>query len=152
MSDLLEFSNQFDDLPEDEGFAPIPAGEYQAMITDTEWKMAASGNEYLNVSCQVVGGNYDGRLFWIMLNLKHSKQNVAQIAMKELRNLIGSIGMESISDTSELEDKIFRCLLKVDDKTPEFVSNRVAKYLPKEATATPQAPAQQQAPSGDTPW
>ena len=53
-------------------FEPIPAGKYLAMITESEMKPTKSGSgSYLQLTFQILEGEYKGRFLWARLNLNN---------------------------------------------------------------------------------
>ncbi len=67
------------------GFEPIPAGKYLAAITGSEMKPTKNGSgEYLEITFQVLEGEYKGRLLWTRLNLNHPKADTVKYARAEL--------------------------------------------------------------------
>ncbi|MDD4540355.1 MAG: DUF669 domain-containing protein, partial [Lentisphaeria bacterium] len=52
------------------GFEAIPAGKYQAIITDSEMRDTKTGNgQYLWLEFEIIGGDHKGRKLWSRLNL-----------------------------------------------------------------------------------
>ena len=68
--------------PADE-LEPIPTGKYVAVITDSEMKPTKSGSgNYLQLTFQVIEGEYANRLLWVRLNLENPNSTAVEIAMK----------------------------------------------------------------------
>jgi len=54
------------------GFDPIPAGKYPAVIIESEMKTTKSGTgRYLELTFEVIDGEYHGRKVWARLNLEN---------------------------------------------------------------------------------
>ncbi len=83
MADLSGFdANQVEPSSD---FEPIPAGKYQAVITDSEMKQTKSGTgSYLQLSFQIIEGPYQNRLLWARLNLDNPNETARKIAQGEL--------------------------------------------------------------------
>ena len=65
------------------GFDPIPAGKYLAIITESEMKPTKAGTgQYLQLTFQVLEGQYKGRLVWARLNL----DNIAKALLDALEH------------------------------------------------------------------
>ena len=53
------------DVDPRQAFELLPVGWYTAMITGSEMKATKAGDgEYLNLTIQIVEGEYEGRLVW----------------------------------------------------------------------------------------
>ena len=47
------------------GYDPIPAGKYQAVITESEMKPTRTGNgQYLQLEFEIIEGEYKNRKVW----------------------------------------------------------------------------------------
>ncbi len=59
-------------------FDPIPAGRYQAIITDSEQKPTKAGTgHYLQLTFQIQEGTYKGRILWpCRLLVRNCRQSV----------------------------------------------------------------------------
>ena len=86
-------------------FSALPAGDYTAMITASEWKTAKSGDQYLALTLQIVDGHYTGRLLWHNLNIMSSSQKAQDIAQRELSAICRATDKMQISDSAELHDQ-----------------------------------------------
>lgn len=134
------------DLPDDT-FAPIPAGVYTAMITESEMKdtKANDGSKYLRLTVVIQGGEYGGRKVFVNMNLLNKSEKAKAIAQAELKKLCNAVGLSSVSNSTQLHNKRFNVKLSV--KAPEGnykASNEVEDYLPY---------ATEVASTGtDTPW
>ena len=50
------------------GYDPIPAGKYQAVITESEMKPTKTGNgQYLQLEFEIIEGEYKNRKVWARL-------------------------------------------------------------------------------------
>lgn len=98
-------------------FSPIPAGEYRAMIVESEIKDAKSGGRYLKLTWKVDGGEFDGRLVWQNLNLWNDSTKAAEIAQRELSSICHAVGKMNVQDSEELHH--LPCLIRVAMRTQE---------------------------------
>ena len=63
-------------------FDPIPAGKYLAVITESESKPNKAGTgSYLQLTFQVIEGEYKNRFLWARLNLDNPNQTAVKIAL-----------------------------------------------------------------------
>lgn len=141
---------------EQEGsFDPIPAGDYVAYVTDAAWKDARSGGRYLNVTWEIIEGDYSGRLVWDILNLENANQTAADIAQRRLSSMCHATGkMHLATDNGE---EMFRipCRIKVvieNDKLGQYgPSNKVKAVNAMDGGGQPaqRAPTQQTRPAAN---
>ncbi|GIX04604.1 MAG: hypothetical protein KatS3mg114_0473 [Planctomycetaceae bacterium] len=122
-------------------FEPIPAGKYLAVITESEMKPTKAGTgSYLQLTFQVIDGEYRNRLLWARLNLDNPNDTARKIAQGELSAICRAVGVLSPNDSVELHNLPLvihvRCKKRTD--TGEIV-NEVKGYAKKEAPAAPAA-------------
>ena len=148
MADLNGFNaNQVEPTTE---FEAIPAGKYLAMITESEMKPTKSGSgSYLQLTFQILEGEYKGRFVWARLNLNNANGTAVQIARSELSAICRAVGVMTPSDSVELHN--LPLLITVKCKKREDtgdVSNEIKGYAKREA-ANGQP---QQAATSTPPW
>lgn len=115
-------------------FEPIPSGIYPAVINESEMKPTKAGTgEYLQLTFQVIEGEYKNRLLWARLNLNNPNATAVKIAKAELSALCRATGIMSPSDSAELHNLPLmihvRCKRRKD--TDEIV-NEVKGFSKKE--------------------
>lgn len=98
-------------------FDPVPAGEYRAMIVDSEIKPSKAGDNMLKLTWKIDGGEYDGRLVWQNLNLWNSSPKAAEIAQRELSSICHAVGKLNVQDSEELHH--LPCLVRISLRTQE---------------------------------
>ncbi|MDZ4852132.1 MAG: DUF669 domain-containing protein [Pirellulaceae bacterium] len=82
---------------------PIPAGKYAAVITESEMKPTKSGGgSYLQLTLEVIEGEYKGRMLWVRLNLENPNAVAVQIARKELSAICRAVGVMQPKDSQDL--------------------------------------------------
>ncbi len=154
--------NNFDATNVDPSVAldPIPAGKYLAAITDTEMKPTkAGGGKYLQLTFQVLDGEYKGRLVWARLNLENKSEMTVKIARGELSAICRAVGVMAPKDSVELHNIPLEISvgLKKRDDNGEF-TNVIKGYAKKGsnvggsvATTAPR-PAAGVGPGSTPPW
>lgn len=131
-------------------FEPIPAGNYLAIITDSEMKRTKAGNgQYLELTFRILNGPCENRVLWSRLNLDNPSEQAVQIARGELSAICRAVGVMQPRDSSELHDipLTIGVGLKRRSGTSEVV-NEVKSYSKKE----PVGVAPRQVESGVPPW
>lgn len=139
--------------PSDE-LDPIPAGKYIAVITDSEMKPTKSGSgNYLQLTFQIVEGEYANRLLWVRLNLDNPNATAVEIARRELSAICRSVGVLVPTDSVDLHN--LPCCIHVRVKkrsdTGEL-QNEIKGYSKKEAVAAPIAATQVASTPTAAPW
>lgn len=86
-------------------FEPIPAGKYVAAIVDSESKPTKNGGgQYLQLSFQILEGEYKGRFVWARLNLDNANATTVRIARAELSAICRAVGVPAPKDSCELHN------------------------------------------------
>ncbi len=142
--------------PADE-LEPIPAGKYVAVITDSEMKPTKAGSgSYLQLTFQIVEGDFANRLFWVRLNLDNPNATAVEIARRELSAICRSVGVLVPTDSADLHN--LPCCIHVRVKrrndTGEL-QNEIKGYSKKDAVAAPIAATQVASPQAvqtTAPW
>jgi hypothetical protein len=125
-------------------YGPLPAGWYDATINGFVMKTSQTGNEYLNVEYQTDKGRV-----WDIMNIKHSKDQVKQIAMEQLARLCLAAGFRSIKNPENPEELVgqkVRVLVDVDGSY-----NRVKAFEKVGEKVTPEQKLYGQAPAPAAP-
>ena len=133
------------------GYDAIPTGKYLAIITESEMKPTKNGaGKYLQLTFQVLEGQYQGRLVWARLNLENSSQQAVKMARAELSAICRAVGVMAPRDSLELHD--LPLVIKVDikkRKDNDEPANVIKGYESKSGAGRP-VPAV--AGNGKAPW
>jgi len=114
---------------------PVPAGKYEALITESDFRETKSGSgQYLQLTFQVVGGEYEGRLLWSRLNLVNPNPQAVQIAQAELSAICRAVGVMAPTDSSDLHDRplMIKVVCKKREDTGDII-NEIKGYMPRES-------------------
>lgn len=133
-------------------FDPVPAGKYLAVITESEQKPTKAGTgHYLQLTFQIVDGEFKGRLLWARLNLDNPSAMAVTIARAELSAICRAVGVMAPKDSIELHNLplIITVGCKKRDDTGEL-TNEIKGYDAKQHVA-PVSPAASAATQGSTP-
>jgi len=131
-------------------FDPIPAGKYLAAIIDSKFKPTKSGKgEYLELTFQVLEGEFKGRQLWARLNLKNPNAQTVRIARAELSAICRAVDVITPNDTTDLHNLplvvTVRCKKRQD--TGE-ITNELRGFAKREAASG----KPQQAATDTPPW
>lgn len=92
------------EAPVDE-FAPLPSGEYRAMIVDSDMKPTKAGTgQYLELTYQILDGPFTGRNVWSRLNLDNPNQKAVDIAQRDLQKIQYAIGGIAVTNSEQLHN------------------------------------------------
>ena len=133
-------------------FEPIPAGKYIAAITASEMKPTKSGaGNYLELTFQILEGEYKGRILWARLNLDNPNPTTIQIAQGELSAICRAVGVMTPRDSQELHNLPLQISVRLKNrKDSGELANEIKGYAKKEAAAG--VPQQVPADSNTPPW
>lgn len=109
-------------------FSPIPTGEYTAVITASDMKDTKSGSgKYLQLTYQIVDGEYKNRLIFENINLINSNEVAVQIAQKTLSSICHAVGVLHPKDSNELHDKPLLIKVGIRPASGEYQEQNVIK-------------------------
>jgi hypothetical protein len=87
-------------------FDPLPLGEYPVMISASEMKTTKNGEgQYLQITFDVVEGEYAGRKVFDRLNLVNKNEQTQEIAQRALSAICRCVGILHPKNSEELHDK-----------------------------------------------
>lgn len=156
---MAEFPDTFDPaaVPEDDrSFDPIPAGDYQMQVIESEIKPTKSGDgQMLVLTLEVMTGPHEKRRVWDRLNIRNANADAQRIAQRALADLCLATGIASLKDSDELHFKPFTARIGIrEDKSGQYGPQNTVRYKPKGGTAPSgqqQKPAAQQQTSASKP-
>ena len=113
-------------------YSPLPAGEYQVIITDSEMRETKAGTgSYLKVTLQVVDdANYTGRLMWLNLNLNNPNEKAVEIARRQFGAICRAVGVPTPEDSGELHHLPFVVKVKIEEREGWEPQNKVVNIRP----------------------
>lgn len=113
-------------------FDPVPAGDYEVIMTKDERKESENnkGNFYVNCTYKIVSGPFAGRLLFDMLFLEYQKPDTARNARARLSSICNATGIMKINDICHLYNaplmaKVVLEKYQGDDK------NKIKKFFKK---------------------
>ena len=133
--------NNFDANQVDPSVAldPLPAGKYLAVVSESELKPTKTGGgKYLQLTFQIIEGEFKGRLVWARLNLENKSEMTVKIARGELSAICRAIGVMQPKDSVELHNIPLEINvgLKKRDDNGEF-TNVIKGYAKKGGGGAP---------------
>lgn len=133
--------NNFDANQVDPSVAldPLPAGKFLAVVSESELKPTKTGGgKYLQLTFQIIDGEFKGRLVWARLNLENKSEMTVKIARGELSAICRAIGVMQPKDSVELHNVPLEINvgLKKRDDNGEF-TNVIKGYAKKGGGGSP---------------
>lgn len=153
----------YQNAPLMDDFTPIPVGDYKAVITESEVKQTKAGDgQYLSLRVEIIEGEYQGRIIFVILNLWNPNPKAVEIANRELATIVAAVGKPGAQNSEELHNIPMTIKVGLEQGKPWVDTsgvqhdgepkNRIKNYLPYAAPAAAQsAPVQVQtkpAPTG----
>ena len=144
-----------------DSFEAIPAGTYEAVITDSEMKPTKSGTgSYLEITVEIISGEFQGRKVWARLNLANQNVKAVEIARRELSSICRAVNVMNPGDSAELHNIPFLVVVKKVKRDDDTYTNEIGGWKNKSesapqtaaAPATPVQAAQTTATQGKAPW
>lgn len=142
-------------------FDAIPAGDYEAMVTDSTMKSTKDGTgQYLELTIEIQSGQFQGRRLWDRLNLSNRNPKAVEIAQKQLAQLCHATGVLQVQDSQQLHNRPIVMKVAVKNDPERGPSNEIKGYKARGAATAqapafqaPRAPAAPQAPAAaPLPW
>jgi hypothetical protein len=149
MADLSGFNAS--KVPESE-FEAIPAGEYRAVIIDSNKKPTKAGNGHLlEVKLQILDGQYKNRTLFDRFNLWNASQQAKDIAAQQFAKVCKAVNVLEPKDSSELHMKPLMIKVAVseyDGKDRNEVKNYKAAVTSQQPQLVIASAGEKKAPAG----
>lgn len=118
------------DLPEDNGFDPIPAGTYDALVQRAELKDTSTGGKMISLQFQVRGPSHADRVVFGNINIRNANPKAEEIGRQQLGSLARAIGLAKVSDTAQLENQLVSIKVAVKNDPTYGPRNEVKGFKP----------------------
>lgn len=100
----------------DSDYDALPAGEYKAVIVESERKPTKNGaGHLLNVKLQIIDGQYKNRTVFDRFNLWNASEKAKLIAQQQFKKVCEAVNVMSPKDSSELHMKPLMIKLAVSE-------------------------------------
>lgn len=147
---MAQLNETFDpnEVPEDDrNFDPLPAGDYDLQVIESEIKETKDGSgEYLKLTMEVISGPHTNRRLWDNLNIRNPNADAQRIAQRALADLCLATGVSQLRDSEELHFKPFVGRVSIrQDKSGQYGPQNSVRYRAKGG----QPPAQKAQPVSD---
>ena len=123
---LIDFNAE--EVEPQSDFSPLPVGNYTVVITQSEMKPTKTGNgQYLQLTLQVVEGEFKNRLIFDRLNIQNANEVAQQIAQKALSSICRAVGVMHPKDSEELHDKPFSVKIGIRPASGEYGESNIVR-------------------------
>jgi len=137
---MAELGYEVDQNDLQQTFEPVPAGEYIAVIEDSDYVENKSGTgRMLKLTLQIIDGPMAGRKIFENLNLENVSKQAETIARQTLNSIGVATGVLRIKDSAQLHNIPMLIDVRVKESEAYGKQNNVKKYSP--ASGQPQRPA-----------
>ncbi len=139
----------------EQSFDLLPVGEYTVIIEDSDLKPNKKNTgKNLNLIYQVIDGQFKGRKIFENISIDNPKQQTVQIAKRTLNSIGVAVGIQKITDSSQLHNKPLKVIIKIKEDKVYGDKNEVKKHLPLDGSKTnsPQQNSTEPASDGKPPW
>lgn len=144
---VFDFDVSTYEAPKRTSFEPLPPGDYNAMITDSQMKITKAGTgEYLELTVQIIDGAHSGRRLWERLNVVNANKVAEEIARSQLNGIKLACNIDKLESSEQLHDVPFVMSLDIDRRDP--TRNKVMGYTSAKSAPRPAAAVT----SGKKPW
>ena len=146
-----------DDYHHTDEFAPLPAGEYLTMITQSSLDNTRAGGQMVRLTYTVMEGPFQGRKLWSRHNIINSNPKAEEIGRREISRIAHAVGQPRINDTEQLLQKVVRIAVVLTSDPGYGENNAVKKWFNAAGQVEPPlpvdnpTPARQAADSATTP-
>lgn len=119
------------------GFEAFPSGKYVAAITASEMKPTKKGNgKYLQLTFQILDGQYKNRLLWVRLNLENQNAEAVKIARGELSAICRAVNVLKPGDSQALHNRPMIINVKCSKREDAGeITNEISSYKPLDGSA-----------------
>ena len=93
------------DIETSSSFDPMPAGNYNVIITESEVKDTKNGTgQYISLKMCVFDGDFENRIIFSNINFKNASETAQKIGKQQLASLCKAVGVLTPKDSSDLHD------------------------------------------------
>ena len=93
---------------------PVPAGWYDAKVITSELKPTSNGaGTRLNLTFEIIGGQYPGRKVFFGLNIKNDSQDAVRISQEQLSAICHAVGILNLVQSEQLHGHPLKIKVKI---------------------------------------
>ena len=135
MADLTGFDAS--KVEPNEVATPVPKGDYQVVILESEKKPTSKGDGHLlSMVLQVTEGPFQGRKLYDRLNLWNKSEQAAKIAQGTLSAICRAVNVLTPQNSTDLHNRTLTAVVDVREHEGKL-RNEVKGYKPRQTSAPP---------------
>ena len=128
----------YSDLPEEDGFDVLPAGDYNAVIKQAELNETKAGTgQYIKLRLDITGPTGAGRVVFTNLNIQNPNPTAESIGRKQLGVIMKAAGVAQLQDTDQIVGASVGIRLVIDDNPTYGKRNEVKGFKAVGAAPAP---------------
>jgi len=129
MSEIGFKADEIEDSPNE--FSMVDPGKYRVIVIESEVRPTRKGDgRIMMLTLQICDGASQNRRLWDNILVNHPSEIAMRIANEKLKGLYAALGLNQISDTSELHNKPLTAIVKHEvRKDNGETQERVSGYL-----------------------
>lgn len=150
---LLDNEYNIDDLPEDDSnFELLPAGWYDATISEAEVCITKSGSgQYVKLRLDIFGPTHEGRCVFSNININNHNPKAEEIGRKQLGAIMRALGLSRVKDTDQLIGGNLKIKVGISPAKDGYEASNQVKAFKSPDGSQPPAVNQQQPPQTNQP-
>jgi hypothetical protein len=150
-----------DDLPtndraNDGGYEPLPAGWYNAHITQAEARPTKDGTgQYIKIRYDILGPTHVGRVVFANVNIRNKSAEAERIGRAQLGDLMRACGIKQLLQADQLVGGTPEIQVTVRPARDQYPASNEVKAIRAAGGAAPSLPAAAPAaskPRAAAPW
>jgi hypothetical protein len=116
---------------------PVPTDWYPVIIIESEVKPTKDTlGQYLELTYEIVSGEFKGRKGWDRLNIKNKSAQAQEIGLGQLSAVCHAVGVLQVKDSKELHNKPFMARFVYKAANDQYdASNDIKGYKPMDGAA-----------------
>ena len=94
-------------------FDLIPEGFYPIKIKNVAWKTSKTGNDYVEIQCQLFNCKFENRIVFHRMNMLHENENVRKFALADCKRMLEASNIDTGSLKSLTKKKLESIIYQV---------------------------------------
>ena len=124
MSMIYFDTREYIEQPTTDTYSPVPAGDYEIMITEVKEMQSKEGKAYVTLVSEIVKGEYRGRKIFDNLYITSENPKAVNIAKRKLNDIAKALDLVVIKEEGDIKYKMLTVNLYIDKDQ----KNQVREY------------------------
>lgn|SRR5690606_16357407 len=124
MSMIYFDTREYIEQPTTDTYSPVPAGDYEIMITEVKEMQSKEGKAYVTLVSEIVKGEYRGRKIFDNLYITSENPKAVNIAKRKLNDIAKALDLVVIKEEGDIKHKMLTVNLYIDKDQ----KNQVREY------------------------